>query len=114
MTTNYETAAEFGRDLRKEISPLLKSKGFDIKLSTTKHSYYNEGNLNIKIKKVPKNFPVWVDEYSKWRVTPNAERLVQTIKERIGVLVDQLDIDVSVDYDKKVPFIEYEENENEN
>ena len=51
MTTNYETAAEFGRDLRKEISPLLKSKGFDIKLSTTKNSYYHGGNLNIKIKK---------------------------------------------------------------
>ena len=114
MTNNNETAADVGKDLRKQIVPMMKSKGFNLRVTTNKRSYYHDGGLNVKITKVPTNFPVWVDEYSKWRVTPNAERLVQTIKERIGVLVDQLDIDVSVDYDKKVPFIEYEENKNEN
>jgi hypothetical protein len=93
MTTNYETAAEFGRDLRKEISPLLKSKGFDIKLSTTKHSYYHGGNLNIKIKKV----------------TENAKKLISTIKNRIEVkLQNDLDLNVEVNYDRNIPFVEYE------
>jgi|TARA_R110000824_G_scaffold152525_1_gene323758 hypothetical protein len=109
MTTNYETAAEFGRDLRKEISPLLKSKGFDIKLSTTKNSYYHGGNLNIKIKKVPKNFPVWVDEYSRWEQTENAKKLISTIKNRIEVkLQNDLDLNVEVNYDRNIPFVEYE------
>jgi|TARA_B100001094_G_scaffold100824_1_gene97004 hypothetical protein len=109
-----ETAADVGKDLRKQIVPLMKSKGFNLRVTTSKQSYYHDGNVNVKITKVPTNFPVWIDEYSKWRVTPNAERLVLTLKERIKSIVDQLDIDVSVDFDRKVPFIEYEENKNEN
>ena len=105
----FDSAAGLGKVFRSEIIPMLKSKGFNLSVATTRKSYYHDGNVRVQITKVPTNFPVWIDEYSKWRVTPNAERLVQTIKERIGVLVEQLDIDVSVDYDKKVPFIEYEE-----
>tara|TARA_Y100000992_G_C21211595_1_gene465748 strand:- start:759 stop:1115 length:357 start_codon:yes stop_codon:yes gene_type:complete len=105
----FKTAADVGKGLRKQIVPMMKSKGFNLRVTTSKESYYHDGNVRVQITKVPTNFPVWIDEYSKWRVTPNAERLVQTIKERIGVLVEQLDIDVSVDYDKKIPFIEYEE-----
>ena len=109
MKQEYETVKEFAKDYRLEIVPMMKSKGFNLRVTTSKESYYHDGNVRVQITKVPTNFPIWIDEYSKWRVTPNAERLVQTIKERIGVLVEQLDIDVSVDYDKKIPFIEYEE-----
>ena len=86
----FKTAADVGKGLRKQIVPMMKSKGFNLRVTTSKESYYHDGNVRVQITKVPTNFPVWIDEYSKWRVTPNAERLVQTIKERIGVLVEQL------------------------
>ena len=114
MTNNYETAADVGKGLRKQIVPLMKSKGFNLRVTTSKQSYYHDGNISIKILKVPTNFPVWVDEYSKWSVTPNAKRLLSTIKERVKILSENLDLDVSVDYERKIPYIAYEENENEN
>jgi len=114
MTNEFETAAELGKSLRKQIVPMMRSKGFNLNVTTTKKSYYHDGTINVKITKVPTNFPVWTDEYSKWGVTSNAERLTGTIRDRIKVLSDQLDVDVSVNYDKRIPFIDYEENENEN
>jgi len=79
----FKTAADVGKGLRKQIVPMMKSKGFNLRVTTSKESYYHDGNVRVQITKVPTNFPIWIDEYSKWRVTPNAERLVQTIKERI-------------------------------
>ena len=51
MSNKYETVTDFGREFRKEIAPLLNSKGFAIKLSTSKRSYHYDGNVNIKITK---------------------------------------------------------------
>tara|TARA_R110001592_G_scaffold5372_1_gene29595 strand:- start:4477 stop:4830 length:354 start_codon:yes stop_codon:yes gene_type:complete len=117
MTTNYETAADVGRDLRKEIVPTMKSKGFNLSISTTKGNYYNDGKISVIVKKVPKNFPVWVDEYSRWQTTINAKRLVETIDKRIDTKLRDfsvLDVDVDVSYDRNIKFIEYEDNTDEN
>ena len=114
MITNHETASDVGKALRKQIVPMMKSKGFDLRVTTSKKSYYHDGNINVSISKVPTNFPVWVDEYSKWSVTPNAERLLNTINERINTISVNLDLDVSINYDRKISYIEYEEIKNEN
>ena len=115
MTNNYETAANFGKDFRKEIVPIMKSKGFNLSVSSAKGSYYNDGRLHIKINKVPKNFPVWEDEYSRWQITDNAQKLLSSIEKRIEIKLNgQLDLSMEFEYDRNtIPFIEYEtENEN--
>ena len=109
MTNDFETAADVGKDFRKQIVPMMKSKGFNLKVTTSKKSYYHDGNINVSISKVPTNFPVWVDEYSKWSVTPKAERLINTISNRIKTISELLDLDVTINYDRNIPYIEYEE-----
>jgi|TARA_B100001758_G_C18023941_1_gene409526 hypothetical protein len=109
MTNDFETAADVGKDFRKQIVPMMKSKGFNLKVTTSKKSYYHDGNINVSISKVPTNFPVWVDEYSKWSVTPNAERLINTISNRIKTISEHLDLDVTINYDRNIPYVEYEE-----
>ena len=115
MTTNYETAANFGKDFRKEIVPIMKSKGFNLSVSSTKGSYYNDGKLNVKITKVPTNFPVWKDEYSRWQLTDKEQKLLNRIEIRIETKLNhELDLSLQFEYDRNsIPFIEYEtENEN--
>tara|TARA_R100000995_G_C3388047_1_gene79148 strand:- start:148 stop:492 length:345 start_codon:yes stop_codon:yes gene_type:complete len=109
MTNDFETAADVGKHFRKQIVPMMKSKGFNLKVTTSKKSYYHDGNINVSISKVPTNFPVWIDEYSKWSVTPNAERLINTISNRIKTISELLDLDVTINYDRNIPYIEYEE-----
>ena len=116
----FDSAAGLGKVFRSEIIPMLKSKGFNLKVATTRKSYYSDGKINVEINKVPTNFPVWKSEYSRWERTENADRLIQTIKDRIDTLVENnnrdmeakdyagLDIDVSVNYGSGVKYIPYE------
>ncbi len=116
----FDSAAGLGKVFRSEIIPMLKSKGFNLKVATTRKSYYSDGKINVEINKVPTNFPVWKSEYSRWERTENADRLIQTIKNRIDTLVENnnrdmeakdyagLDIDVSVNYGSGVKYIPYE------
>tara|TARA_R110002020_G_scaffold970_1_gene4730 strand:+ start:778 stop:1149 length:372 start_codon:yes stop_codon:yes gene_type:complete len=116
----FESAAGLGKEFRSEIIPMLKSKGFNLSISTSRRSYYHDGKLNVTINKVPSNFPVWKSEYSRWERTENADRLTATIKDRIKILIsnnnveletkgeDGLDVDVDVSYGSSIKFIPYE------
>ena len=117
----FDSAAGLGKVFRSEIIPMLKSKGFNLSVATTRKSYYHDGKINVTINKVPTNFPVWKSEYSRWDRTENANRLTQTIKTRIDTLIENnnrdmeakdsvvLDIDVEVSYGRDIKFIPYEE-----
>jgi len=119
----FRTASELGREFRSEIAPMLKSKGFDLKISTSRNSYYHDGKLGVQIIKVPTNFPVWVSKYSRWDRTKNADRLVATIEDRIKILIsnnnveletngdDSVDIKVDVEFGHSVKYIPYEKEE---
>ena len=119
----FKTAAELGREFRSEVAPMLKSKGFNLKIATSRRSYYHDGKLNVSITKVPTNFPVWKSEYSRWDRTDNADRLIATIKDRIKTLIsnnnveldskgeEQLDVDVNIEYGSSVRYIPYEKDE---
>ena len=116
----FRTAAELGREFRSEIAPMLKSKGFDLKIASSRRSYYHDGKLGVKITKVPTNFPVWTSEYSRWDRTKNADRLLATIEDRIQILIsnnnvelktkgdDIVDIRVDVEFGSSVKYIKYE------
>ena len=117
----FDSASGLGKVFRSEIIPMLKSKGFNLKVSTTRKSYYHDGKINVTINKVPSNFPVWKSEYSRWDRTENANRLTETIKNRIDTLIENnnrdmeakdsvvLDIDVEVSYGRDIKYIPYEE-----
>ena len=117
----FNSAKELGSVFRSEIIPMLKSKGFNLKVSTTRKSYYHDGKINVVVDRVPSNFPVWKSEYSRWDRTENANRLTETIKNRIDTLIENnnrdmeakdsvvLDIDVEVSYGRDIKFIPYEE-----
>ena len=119
----FKTAAELGREFRSEVAPMLKSKGFDLRIATSRRSYYHDGKLNVSIIKVPTNFPVWTSEYSRWDRTDNADRLLSTINDRINILIsnnnveldsngdDHLDIKVDVEFGHSVKYIPYEKDE---
>ena len=116
----FDSAAGLGKVFRSEVIPMLKSKGFNLKVATSKNSYYSDGKINVTIDKVPTNFPVWKSQYSRWDRTENADRLTETIKNRLSTLIDEnntllieddkygLDIDVSVNYGTNIKFIPYE------
>ena len=119
----FKTAAELGREFRSEVAPMLKSKGFDLRIASSRRSYYHDGKLGVSIIKVPTNFPVWTSEYSRWDRTDNADRLLSTINDRINILIsnnnveldsngdDHLDINVDVEFGRSVPYISYEKDE---
>ena len=113
----FKTAAELGKEFRSEIVPMLKSKGFDLRVASSKKSYRHDGKLGVSIIKVPTNFPVWTSEYSRWERTKDADKLLTTIDDRIKTLVSNnnveletkgdyaLDIQVDVSFDRNVPYI---------
>jgi hypothetical protein len=121
----FDSAAGLGKVFRSEIIPMLKSKGFNLSVATTRKSYYHDGKVNVTINKVPTNFPVWKSQYSRWDRTENANRLTQTIKDRLLTLVSEnnsllekddkygLDIDVEVSFGNNIQFIPYEGMEDE-
>jgi len=116
----FNSAKGLGKVFRSEIIPMLKSKGFNLKVSTTKNTYYSDGKINVTIDKVPTNFPVWANEYNRWDRTQNADRLTDTIRNRLKTLIDEnnkllveddnygLDIDVEVNWDNNIKYIDYE------
>ena len=116
----FESAAGLGKVFRSEIIPMLKSKGFNLSVATTRKSYYSDGKINVTINKVPTNFPVWKSEYSRWERTENADRLKKTIRDRIYTLISEnnsllekddkyaLDIDTEVSFGSNIKFIPYE------
>ena len=117
----FDSAAGLGKVFRSEIIPMLKSNGFNLKVATTRKSYYHDGKINVVVDRVPSNFPVWKSEYSRWDRTENANRLTETIKNRIDTLIENnnrdmeakdytgLDIDVEVSYGRDIKYIPYEE-----
>ena len=119
----FKSAAQLGREFRSEVAPMLKSKGFDLKISTSRRSYYHDGKLGVQITKVPTNFPVWTSEYSRWDRTKNADRLLAKIEDRIKILIsnnnveletkgdDSIDIRVDVEFGSSVRYIPYEKDE---
>ena len=104
----YETVKEFAKDYRTEIIPMLKSKGFTLSINTSKGSYWNDGRMNFMIKKVPNNFYVWTNEYSRYNKTEKSNKLLNTIRDRvrnlIAVTTDGLDVDLNFDYHKDVRY----------
>ena len=121
MKKMFNSAAELGREFRSEVAPMLKSRGFDVRMTSSKRSYYHDGKLKVSIIKVPTNFPVWKSEYSRWEKTDNADRLLSTINNRIKILIsnnnveldakgeDGLDVDIDVEFHRNVPYIPYED-----
>ena len=102
----YNNVKEFARMYRKEILPILKSKGFTVAVKTSKRSYYHDGRVSIMIKSVPSNFDVYDPENSYIRqLTDNAKKLLDTIKERIRTLATAEDLDLQIDmmYDGSIP-----------
>ena len=104
----YETIKEFAKDYRTEIIPMMKSKGFTLSINTSKGSYWNDGRMNFQIKKVPSNFYVWTNEYSRYNKTEKSQKLLNTIRDRvrnlIAVTTDGLDVDLNFDYHKDVRY----------
>ena len=102
----YNTVKEFARMYRKEILPILKSKGFTVAVKTSKRSYYHDGRISIMIKSVPSNFDVYDPDNSYIRqLTDNARKLLDTIKDRIRTLAtaEDLDLEIDMDYDRYIP-----------
>ena len=102
----YNNVKEFARMYRKEILPILKSKGFTVAVKTSKRSYYHDGKISILIKSVPSNFDVYDPENTYIRTfTDNANKLLDTIKERIRTLATAADLDLQIDmmYDGSIP-----------
>ena len=102
----YNNVKEFARMYRKEILPILKSKGFTVAVKTSKRSYYHDGRVSIMIKSVPSNFDVYDPENSYIRqLTDNAQKLLDTIKDRIRTLakVEDLDLEIDTMYDGSIP-----------
>ena len=103
----YETVKEFAKDYRTEIIPMLKSKGFTLSINTSKGSYYNDGRINFMIKKVPNNFYVWTNEYSRYNKTEKSQKLLNTIRDRVKNLIavtTDLDVDINFDYHRDVRY----------
>ena len=102
----YETVKDFAKDYRREIIPMLKSKGFNLRINTSKGSYWNDGRMNFVIKKVPSNFYVWTNEYSKYNKTEKSQKLLNTIRDRVKnlLLSTDLDVDLNFDYDTKIRY----------
>ena len=102
----YETVKEFAKDYRTEIIPMLKSKGFTLSISTSKGSYWNDGRINFQIKKIPSNFYVWENEYSRYNKTEKSMNLLNTIRDRVRnlLLSTDLDVDLNFDYGKDVRY----------
>ena len=58
---------------------MMKKMGFNVSVTTYKE-YYDEGKVIVKINKVPKDFPVWSSEYSRYDFTPIQKKLKSPFK----------------------------------
>ena len=102
----YETIKEFAKDYRTEVIPMLKSKGFNLRINTSKGSYWNDGRMNFQIKKIPSNFYVWTHEYNRYSKTVKSNKLLEVIRDRVRnlLLSTDLDVDLNFDYHKDVRY----------
>ena len=97
----------------------MNKMGFKVSVTTYKE-YYDEGKVIIKIIKVPKNFAVWSSEYSRYDFTPQAQKIERAIINRLEAMRDEnpedlSELDYEVMFDRKIPYIPYEElNKEEN
>jgi len=112
----FNSAKEFAQKYRSEISPMMNKMGFKVSVTTYKE-YYDEGKVIVKIKKVPKNFPVWSSEYSRYDFTPQAEKIVTAITKRLEVLrqtenEEWDDLEYEIMFDRKIPYINFNKEEN--
>jgi|TARA_B100002019_G_scaffold247509_1_gene225932 predicted class III extradiol MEMO1 family dioxygenase len=113
----FNEAKAFAGEYRKEISPIMNKMGFKVSVTTYKE-YYDEGKVIIKIIKVPKNFAVWSSEYSRYDFTPQAQKIERAIINRLEGMRDErpedlAELDYEVMFDRKIPYIPYEELNNE-
>ena len=109
MNKTYETVKEFAKDYRAEVIPMLKSKGFNIKINTSRGSYYQDGRMNFVIKKIPSNFYVWTSEYSRYQKTEKSHKLINAIRDRVKNLISvttDLDVELNFEYGKDVRYKE--------
>ena len=109
----YESAKAFATKYRSELSPIMNKMGFKVSVTTYKE-YYDEGKVIVKITKVPKDFPVWSSEYSRYDYTPQAQKLERAVLNRLESLRDEnpddlSDLDYEVMFDRKIPYIPYKE-----
>ena len=74
----YQEVKEFATNYRKELQPMMKKMGFNVSVTTFKE-YYDEGRVVVTINKVPKNFPVWSSEYSRYDFT-NSRKLKDSFR----------------------------------
>ena len=111
----FNSAKAFAQKYRSEISPIMNKMGFKVSVTTYKE-YYDEGKVIVKIKKVPKDFPVWSSEYSRYDFTPNAEKIVTSITNRLEVLreshEDLSDLEYEIMFDRRIPYINFNKEEN--
>jgi len=112
----FNSAKAFAQKYRSEISPIMNKMGFKVSVTTYKE-YYDEGKVIIKITKVPKDFPVWSSEYSRYDFTPQAQKVERAILNRLESLrnedPDELsDLDYEVMFDRRIPYIKFNKEEN--
>ena len=111
----FNSAKAFAQKYRSEISPIMNKMGFKVSVTTYKE-YYDEGKVVVKVTKVPKNFPVWSSEYSRYDFTEQAEKIVSAITNRLEVLrqTDEEwdDLEYEIMFDRKIPYINFNKEEN--
>ena len=111
----FEEAKAFAQKYRSEISPIMNKMGFKISVTTYKE-YYSEGKVIVKVTKVPRDFPVWSSEYSRYDFTEQAEKIVSAITNRLEVLrqTDEEwdDLEYEIMFDRKIPYINFNKEEN--
>ena len=114
----FQEAKQFATKYRSELSPMMNKMGFKVSVTTFKE-YYSEGKVIVKITKVPKDFPVWSSEYSRYDFTPQAQKIEKAIINRLEVLretkdEDWSDLEYEILFDRKIPYIELNNNRAEN
>ena len=112
----FQEAKAFAQKYRSEISPIMNKMGFKVSVTTYKE-YYDEGKVIVKVKKVPKDFPVWSSEYSRYDFTEQAEKIVSAITNRLEVLrqtenEEWDDLEYEIMFDRKIPYINFNKEEN--
>ena len=112
----FNEAKAFAQKYRSEISPIMNKMGFKVSVTTYKE-YYSEGKVIVKVVKVPKDFPVWSSEYSRYDFTPQAEKIVPAITKRLEVLIQTEneewdDLEYEIMFDRKIPYINFNKEEN--
>ena len=110
----FEKAKAFATKYRNEISPIMNKMGFKVSVTTYKE-YYDEGKVIIKVKKVPKDFPVWSSEYSRYDFTPQAKKIETAISNRLEKIREEKalsDLSYEIMFDRKIPYINFNKEEN--